>query len=61
MVDHLAGHILPPGASAQVDEDGGVDQDAAKHADEDPEIVKPKTLVLVDIINPALLAESVGK
>ena len=41
MVDHLAGHIFPPGASAQVDEDGGVDQDAAKHADEDPKIVKP--------------------
>ena len=61
MVDHLAGHILLPGASAQADEDGGIDQDGAKHADEDPEIVKPKTLVLVDIIDPALLAVSVGK
>lgn len=58
-MDHLAGHILPPGASAQVNEDGGVDQDAAKHADEDPEIVKPKTLLLVGIIDPALLAELV--
>jgi hypothetical protein len=47
------------GAGAQPDEDGSVDQDAAEHANKDPEVVKPKTLVLVGVVDPTLLTKLV--
>jgi hypothetical protein len=41
-------------ADAKVDEYYGVNQNGAEKAEEDPEVVKPKTLILVGDINPAL-------
>lgn len=41
------------GACAKPDVDSSVHQDAAEHADEDPEIMEPKALILVFIVDPA--------
>ena len=45
-------------AAAQEGEDEGVDQDCGEHADEDPEVVQPETLLLVVVADPALYCVS---
>jgi hypothetical protein len=40
--------------SAKLDEYCDVDQNAAKKAEKDPEVVMPKTLILIGDINPTI-------
>ena len=48
------------GACPKPDVDSSVHQDTAEHADEDPEIMEPKALILVRIVDPALWGGLVG-
>lgn len=57
----LAGYILGPGARAYVDDNGSVDQDAAKHTNKDPKVVQPETFVLVGVVDPTLFIRLVRK
>lgn len=43
---------------AEEDEDESVDQNCTEHADEDPEVVQPETLVLIFMADPAPCAGS---